>query len=181
MVEQQPSKLNTRVRFPSPAPMFSGTSGISKSHSEPQAAAHSVPLISFCTLIRFFCLSRGAPLLRSGRDLIGGALDVSRQYLDRSVPTLRHDLAIGQAGVAGLGEAAMAERRERQFVAQAGGSDHFLHLARQVGEVGLIRLRPCRPWSAIAPMDYGSQLSHDSCRHRLQPFNHSDHIDRPGR
>jgi hypothetical protein len=28
MVEQQPSKLNTRVRFPSPAPMFSGTSGI---------------------------------------------------------------------------------------------------------------------------------------------------------
>src|SRR6202043_572304 len=24
MVEQQPSKLNTRVRFPSPAPMFSG-------------------------------------------------------------------------------------------------------------------------------------------------------------
>ena len=34
------------------------------------------------------------------------------------LPTLRHDLAIGQLGVAGLGKSAMAERRERQLIAQ---------------------------------------------------------------
>ena len=35
MVEQQPSKLNTRVRFPSPAPMFSGVSRIPARRGNP--------------------------------------------------------------------------------------------------------------------------------------------------
>src|SRR5215831_17679297 len=41
MVEQQPSKLNTRVRFPSPAPAISSTFNIPKFHSDKGSAAHS--------------------------------------------------------------------------------------------------------------------------------------------
>ena len=41
MVEQQPSKLNTRVRFPSPAPAISSTFNIPKFHSDKSSAAHS--------------------------------------------------------------------------------------------------------------------------------------------
>ena len=40
-VAQQTSKLNTRVRFPSPAPVLSSTSVIPVFHSDKRPAAHS--------------------------------------------------------------------------------------------------------------------------------------------
>jgi hypothetical protein len=45
MVEQQPSKLNTRVRFPSPAPNnFNGLARVLRSHSDNQPEYRS----NFC-------------------------------------------------------------------------------------------------------------------------------------
>jgi hypothetical protein len=44
----------------------------------------------------------------------------------------------------------MSERRERQFVAQLGGTNHFPYLSAHVREVCLVWLQPCRSRSAIA-------------------------------
>ena len=114
MVEQQPSKLNTRVRFPSPAPMFSSTCCILSSPFG-QAGWRSFGQMSV------FC-SRCPPLFGPADDLFRGALHVLRQYFDRRMPTLRQHLAVGQLSIAALGEAAMAERGERQLIAQDSGT-----------------------------------------------------------
>src|SRR5712671_5206460 len=104
MVEQQPSKLNTRVRFPSPAPMFSGTSGILNSPFGQEYCGSFGQMSVFC--------SRFPPFFGPANDLFRGALHVLRQHLDRGVPSLRQDLAVSQFGVTGFGEAAMPERCE---------------------------------------------------------------------
>ena len=98
-----------------------------------------------------FC-SRCPPLFGPADDLFRGALHVLRQHLDRRMPTLRQHLAVGQLSIAALGEAAMAERGERQLIAQDSGADDFFDLAAQMCEVRLIWFRPCRPRSAVAPI-----------------------------
>jgi|HubBroStandDraft_4_1064222.scaffolds.fasta_scaffold53867_2 hypothetical protein len=76
--------LNTKVRVPSPAPMFSSTSRI---HSSPfgQAGWRSFGQMS---VFRSHC----APLLGAADDLVRGALHIFRKHLDRVVPTLRQIL-----------------------------------------------------------------------------------------
>jgi hypothetical protein len=95
MVEQQPSKLNTRVRFPSPAPSFSITYHV-LCFPFGQARCCSFGQMSVFR-------SRGAPLLGAGGDLLRGALDVLGQHLDGGVPALCQDLVVGQLGIASFG------------------------------------------------------------------------------
>src|ERR1700682_6101912 len=99
MVEQQPSKLNTRVRFPSPAPMFSMTSSILDSPFGQVGCCHSDNLVAFC--------SRSPALLGPVHPLSRCALGVFRQYLDGRVSPLRQHLAVGQFGVAAFSKAAV--------------------------------------------------------------------------
>src|SRR5664279_3523739 len=101
MVEQQPSKLNTRVRFPSPAPMFSSTSNIRYIPFGQDGYRSFGQKSAFC--------SRGAAFLGPVHDLARRALGVLRQHLHRGVPTLCQHLAVGQFGVAAFGESAMTE------------------------------------------------------------------------
>ena len=101
MVEQQPSKLNTRVRFPSPAPIFSSTCRIVTTSFGQRCCCSFGQMSVFC--------SGRAALLRPANDLSRGALHVLRQHLRRRVAALRHDLAVGQFGIAGFGESSMAE------------------------------------------------------------------------
>lgn len=98
-----------------------------------------------------FCSSCPA-LLGTVHDLPRRAPGVLWQHLHRRVATLCQHLAVGQFGVAAFSEAAMPERCERQFVAKASGADDLFDLTTHVREVRLIRLRPCRPWSALAPI-----------------------------
>src|SRR4030081_3181452 len=102
MVEQQPSKLNTRVRFPSPAPIFPSTSGII-SFPFGQAYCCSFGQMSV------FC-SQSAPIFGAVDDLPRCPLGVFRQALERPLPASRHHPAVGQLGVAAFGEAAVTER-----------------------------------------------------------------------
>jgi hypothetical protein len=95
------SKLNTRVRFPPPAPRFSGTCW-ALLFPFGQACCCSFGQMSVFR-------SHGTSLLGAGRDLFGGALHVLRQHLDGVVPALRQDLVISQFGIAGLGQPTMTE------------------------------------------------------------------------
>src|ERR1700716_3533688 len=132
MVEQQPSKLNTRVRFPSPAPMFLGTSCISPVLFGQGGWRSFGHLAVFC--------SRSAALFGSVHDLSRGALGVFRQHLNGRMAPLSQHLAVGEFGVSAFGKPAVPKRRERQFVAQASGTDYLFDFAADMGEIGLIRL-----------------------------------------
>src|SRR5689334_1404887 len=101
MVEQQPSKLNTRVRFPSPAPIFSSTSCIPSPPFGHAGCGSFGQMSVFC--------SDGAPLFGPGHDLVRGAFDVLREHLHGRVPTLREYLAVGQLGIAGFGQPSVTE------------------------------------------------------------------------
>src|SRR5450755_2060857 len=101
MVEQQPSKLNTRVRFPSPAPMFSDTSCIIVSPFGQDGWCSFGQMTAFC--------SRSATFLGPSGHLPRCSLDVFGQHLGGFVPTLRHQFAVGQFSVAAFGETAMTE------------------------------------------------------------------------
>src|ERR1700738_1985616 len=111
MVEQKPSKLMTRVRFPSPAPTFSMTC-IVVVPSFRQACC-----CSFRQIVRF--CSHCAPLFSALGNLSHRPLDILGKHLRRLVPTLRPDLRIGQLGAACLREAAVTERGEGEFIAQS--------------------------------------------------------------
>src|SRR5215470_16076892 len=87
MVEQQPSKLNTRVRFPSPAPTISITS---------DTLGPSFGQIYCCSFGQMSVLcSRCSTLLGARDDLPRGALGVLRQDLHRGVSALRQYLSVG--------------------------------------------------------------------------------------
>src|SRR5437667_11274718 len=101
MVEQQPSKLNTRVRFPSPAPIISTACRII-CFSFGQGSWRSFGQMSA------FC-SRRAALFGPVHHLSCRALGVFRQHLDRRMSPLRQHLAVSEFGVAAFGETSMTE------------------------------------------------------------------------
>jgi hypothetical protein len=117
MVEQQPSKLNTRVRFPSPAPMISMTSGII-SFRFGQARCCSFGQVSV------FCSQR-APLPGAGGDLFRCALDILRQHLDRQGPRLPEFRTTGPAQCCwATGSAIRTTRRPAHPVIRLVGVHH---------------------------------------------------------
>src|SRR5271169_459471 len=117
-----------------------------------------------------FCSHRTA-LFRAIGDLSHRALDVLRQHLRRFVPTLCSDLRVGQFSVACLGETAMTERGEGEFLAQSGGANDLLNFAAHVGEVRLVRTWPSRPWSAITPIAAQHETADTLALNRVQFYH----------
>ena len=101
MVEQQPSKLMTRVRFPSPAPTFSMTCVMLLMPFGQDGCRSFGQKSAFC--------SRGAAFLGPVHNLSRRSFGVLRQHLDRRVSTLRQHLAVGQFSVTAFGESAVSE------------------------------------------------------------------------
>src|SRR5262245_24963426 len=101
MVEQKPSKLMTRVRFPSPAPVI------------PITCANVIPSFrqgGCCSFRQMSAVcSRRAPLLGPRRDLLHGPLSVGRKHFGGLVSSGRSHLGVAEIGVGRLGESAMPE------------------------------------------------------------------------
>lgn len=138
------SMLNTKVRAPSPARMFSSTSCILSSPFG-QAGWRSFGQMSVFR-------SHRAPLLGAADDLVRGALHIFRRHLDRVVPTLRQILrSVSSASPVSVSPPCRNDVNDSSSRSSAARITSFTFSAH-VREVCLVWLLPCRPRSAIAPI-----------------------------